>query len=58
MSRNKKVPPPYTATQADPGGKPNDGTFGSWVTKDIAWKESQPQHDYSSGSGSGINNGA
>ncbi|HKF56272.1 MAG TPA: hypothetical protein VKJ45_12530 [Blastocatellia bacterium] len=58
MSRNKKVPLPYTATQADPGGKPDGGqAFRDWVRNDISFKESQPAQDYSTGSGSGINNG-
>jgi len=57
MARKTKVPAPYTATQPDPGGKPSDSTFGNWVKQDIAFKESQPAQDYSTGSGSGINNG-
>jgi len=57
-SRKTKVPAPYTATQADPGGKPDAGqAFVNWVKNDISFKESQPAQDYTTGSGSGINNG-
>ena len=58
MSRKTKVPPPYTVTQPDAGGKPDGQAFVDWVIKDIRFKESQPQPDYSTGSGSGINNGS
>jgi hypothetical protein len=54
-SRNKKVPPQFTATQPDPGGKVTDSTFPNWVRNDQRFKESQPAPDYSTGSGSGIN---
>jgi len=57
MSRNKKVPLPYTVTAPDPGGKPDGSAFRDWVKNDISFKESQPAPDYSTGSGSGINNG-
>jgi hypothetical protein len=56
-NRNQKVPPPYTTQAAEPGAKPSDSSFPDWVRNDIRRKESTPQPDYSTGSGSGINNG-
>lgn len=60
-TRNTKVPLPYTATKPSPGAAPATSvvgnSYGDWVKADIAWKESQPQPDYTTGSGSGINNG-
>ena len=57
--RNTKIPLPFTATKPNPGGAGalQGGSFRDWVRADMDWKESQPQPDYTTGSGSGINNG-
>jgi hypothetical protein len=52
---NKKVPPPFAATTADPGAR--SATDSSWVKKDMDFKESMAVRDLSSGSESGFNNG-